>query len=194
MGYRGRPGISPVAATLLATHLLRPGDLTLDLGCGDGTEALALASRGVPTVGVDWYGVSRAQEEARLLGLEPMTWFLRASLTHLSRLFEPATFDAAIDMLAYNNLLARQGWKGADRYVREVARVLRPGALYTIAWREDPIRRDIGPDELDRALPYSFFDLFDAGEPVFTHLPTRPTRAGDRGYASVGLVVAWRRG
>lgn len=192
MPYRGRPGLSPISATLLASGLLRAGDLTLDLGCGDGTETLALAARGVPTVGVDWFGVSRAQEEARRRGLEPMTWFLRASLLRLSSTFDAGSFDAAIDMLAYNNVLARQGWRAAARYVQEVARVLRPGGLYAIAWREDPRAADMGPASLDGALPDALFERFDVGEPMFTHLPTRPTDARDRGYASVGLVVARR--
>lgn len=193
MSYRGRPGLSPIAATLLATGELRPGDLTLDVGCGDGTEAMALALRGVPTVAIDWYGVARAREEAERRGLGAMTLFERVSAMRLSRSFRPGTFDAAIDMLVYNNITARHGWAAGERYLAEVAKVLRPGGLFAMAWRVEPRWRDRAPEDLDRELPTRFFQEFDASEPVFTHLPTRPTDARDRGYASVGLVVARRR-
>ena len=193
MGYRGRPGLSPISATLLATGLLSPGDLALDIGCGDGTETMALAARGVPTVGVDWSGIGKARDEARRRGLEAMTLFERVSALGLSRTFEGATFDAAIDMLVYNNIIARKGWKAGARYVEEVARVLKPRGLYSIAWRAPPHWRDRSSADLDRELPRALFDHFDAGECVLTHLPTRPTHARDRGYATVGLVVARRR-
>ena len=193
MGYRGRPGLSPITATLLSTGALGPGDLTLDVGCGDGTEAMALAARGVPTVGVDWYGISRAQEEARRRGLEAMTFFHRASALHLSSAFAPATFDAALDMLVYNNVVARHGWPAGGRYLAEVARVLRPDGLFAMAWRVQPHWRDRASGQLDRELPRAFFRDFDVGETVLTHLPTRRVDSKDRGYATVGLVTARRR-
>ncbi|HET6406018.1 MAG TPA: class I SAM-dependent methyltransferase [Candidatus Thermoplasmatota archaeon] len=193
MSYRGRPGLSPVSATLLASGLLGPGDLTLDVGCGDGTEALALAVRGVPVVGVDWYGIERARAEARRRGLDATALFLRVSALGLSRAFAPATFDAALDTLVYNNIVARKGWKAAGRYVEEVAQVLRPGGLFAMAWRVAPYWAERSSAQLDRELPRAFFRFFDAGESVLTHLPTRSVDARDRGYATVGLVISRRR-
>ena len=193
MAYRGRPGLSPVSATLLATGLLGPGDLTLDVGCGDGTEALALASRGVPVVGVDWYGVERARDEARRRGLELTTRFERVSALRLAHAFEPGTFDAALDLLVYNNVVARKGWAAGARYLEGLARVLRPGALFAMAWRVSPHWRDRPARELERELPRSLFRDFDVGDVALTHLPTRAEDARDRGYATVGLVVGRRR-
>lgn len=193
MGYRGRPGLSPVTATLVALGELQEGDLTLDIGCGDGTETLALAARGVPTVGVDWYGIAEAQERARRETLERQAMFARVSAFRLSGAFAPATFDAALDTLVYNNIVARHGWKAGERYLAEVAKVLRPNGLFAMAWRVEPRTLDRGPDDLDRELPRRFFRDFDAGPTVFTHLPTRPAGARDRGFASIGLVVARRR-
>lgn len=194
MGYRGRPGLSPISATLLATGLIEPGDLTLDIGCGDGTESMALASRGVPTVGVDWFGIDHVRVAARRRGVEPMTMFERVSALRLSRAFAPRTFDAALDMLVYNNIVARKGWAAGGRYVEEVARVLKPDGLFAMAWRVQPHWRDRASTQLDRELPRAFFRLFDAGDCVLTHLPTRPVDSRDRGFATVGLVVARRRG
>lgn len=193
MGYRGRPGLSPISATLLATGLIEPGDLALDIGCGDGTETMALAARGVPTVGVDWFGVDKVREEARRRGLDAMTLFERVSALHLSRTFAPATFDAAIDMLLYNNIVARKGWAAGGRYVEEVARVLRPDGFFAMAWRVQPHWSARSSEQLDRELPRSFFKHFEAGDCLLTHLPTRPANSRDRGYATVGLVIARRR-
>lgn len=193
VSYRGRPGLSPISATLLATGLLGPGDLTLDIGCGDGTESMALARRGVPTVGIDWFGIEKVREEARRRGLDAMTMFERVSALRLSSAFAPSTFDAAIDMLCYNNIVARKGWAAGGRYVAEVARVLKPRGFYALAWRVQPHWSERASDQLDRELPRSLFDHFDAGDCVLTHLPTRPADARDRGYATVGLVVARRR-
>lgn len=167
--------------------------LTLDVGCGDGTEAMALAARGVPTIGIDWSGIGKVREEARRRGLDAMTLFERASALRLSRVFAPATFDAAVDMLVYNNIVARKGWVAGDRYVEEVARVLRPDGLFAMAWRVQPRWHERASAQLARELPRTLFRLFDVGERVLTQLPTRRSGARDRGYATVGLVVARRR-
>jgi ubiquinone/menaquinone biosynthesis C-methylase UbiE len=178
-----------VTATLVALGDLRPGDLALDVGCGDGTESISLARLGIPTVGIDSGSVAKARERAEKAGVAPMTTFLRASALSLSRTFEPATFDAVIDVLLYNNLALRE----ESRYVEEVARVLRPGGLYVGQWRVGPHREHVPREELADHLPPAFTRLFDAALPVHTRIPARRQSARGPDHAAVGIVVGWKR-
>lgn len=52
--YRGRPGASPVVAALYSSGVIRADHAVLDVGCGRGTDAVALAQWGVRDVcGID---------------------------------------------------------------------------------------------------------------------------------------------
>lgn len=61
----------PNAAVVEHLAELPPGGIALDVGCGEGGDALWLASRGWDVVGVDWAGVAldRARERAASAGL-----------------------------------------------------------------------------------------------------------------------------
>lgn len=68
----------------------------LDLGCGEGADALWLAAGGWAVVGVDWAGVAldRAREAARAAGLD--AHFVEGDVTDstfLAGLSETGTFD-----------------------------------------------------------------------------------------------------
>jgi len=93
------------------------GARILDVGCGLGTEAAALAAMGSPTVGIDLS--LEALRRAQAAHTQP--WFVRADATRLP--FADGTFDAAIDRGCFH-YLSRDG---RGRYGRELRRVVRPG-------------------------------------------------------------------
>lgn len=77
---------------LVATLGLRPGDRVLDVGCGPGRHCLALAERGIETVGVD---ISADFLAAAAVGAAPGGW-VRADARELP--FNAGAFDAAISI------------------------------------------------------------------------------------------------
>jgi SAM-dependent methyltransferase len=102
----------------LASPFAAPGD-ALDLGCGGGQASLRLAARGYRVVGVDF--APSAIELARRNA--PALAFIVGDCLALE--LPAARFDLAVDNHALHCLI------GADRarFLREVARVLRPGGL-----------------------------------------------------------------
>jgi SAM-dependent methyltransferase len=92
-----------------------PGRL-LDVGCGGGSHALAFAEDGWAVTGVD---VSEDQLElARRRGVD----VLQADATALP--FEDGSFDAAVSMWIHTDV------DDLASFLREVARVLRPGGPF----------------------------------------------------------------
>lgn len=80
----------------LVAHVPAPGGRALDLGCGEGADALWLASQGWDVVGVDWAGVAldRARRAAAESGLD--VHFVEGDATDeslLSSLSPTGTFD-----------------------------------------------------------------------------------------------------
>lgn len=115
-----REGEDPHAAVraFLASGLATPGD-AVDLGCGGGQVAIELAARGYRVVGVDF--APTAIELARRNA--PELTFVVGDCLALD--LPAASFDLAVDNHVLHCIL------GADRarFLREVARVLRPGGL-----------------------------------------------------------------
>ncbi|TYR65182.1 aminotransferase class I/II-fold pyridoxal phosphate-dependent enzyme [Streptomyces parvus] len=101
-----------------------PGRRVLDLGCGTGRHALALARRGFQVTGVDAsaWALRQAQSAAAATGV-PVRW-LRRDLLH-ERPWQVDEFDAIICVQSF-------GW-GTDpqqlRLLREARRALVPGGL-----------------------------------------------------------------
>ena len=102
----------------LASPLAVPGD-ALDLGCGGGQVSIKLAAHGYRVVGVDF--APTAVELARRNAPE-LTFAIGDCL---ALALPAASFDLAVDNHVLHCIL------GADRarFLREVARVLRPGGL-----------------------------------------------------------------
>jgi ubiquinone/menaquinone biosynthesis C-methylase UbiE len=98
-------------------ELLGAGDGALvDIGCGTGSYAAALAELGWTVTGVD---VSEDMlRRAREKGVETV----QADATTLP--FEDASFDAAVSVFTHTDV------DDFSAVVREVARVLRPGAPF----------------------------------------------------------------
>ena len=102
--------------------LVRPGR-ALVVGCGRGHDALALASRGFSVIALDWSPSAAREARARLTGEAGPPRVLRGDVRRLP--VATASVDHVVEHTCFCAL------DPADRplYVREVARVLRPGGL-----------------------------------------------------------------
>ncbi len=101
------------------------GDLVLDLSCGTGIYALALAQRGLRVVGADLSEpmLRLAQVKARQAGVRVA--FVRADGSALP--FRPGTFDLVTLILGLE--FAAEPVKTLE----EVRRILKPGAILVVA-------------------------------------------------------------
>jgi len=131
----------------------RPGR-ALDLGCGTGTNAIALARRGWRVTAVDFSvkAVRTAHRKARAAGVE--VEFRCADVTRLEGLGGP--FDYALDIGCLLGLRPEERL----RYAETVARLLRPGGDYMLyAWfprRVGRRIRGIAPEEVEALLGRHF--------------------------------------
>lgn len=168
--YVGRPGISPALAALVSAGLLCPDHRVLDVGCGRGTDLLALARLGFRRLeGLDHNAASlrvakRRERDARQgrqggQGRQATPWIAWhwATLDKLLE-FSPASFDWIVDTFLLNNL------READEaeYLRRLARLLPRGGGLLLhvkygarSWERDGRRGARSP-------------CFDAGAPVLT--------------------------
>jgi SAM-dependent methyltransferase len=122
---------------------LRPGQRVLDVGCGPGRHAYALAERGMEVVGVD---ISRRFVDIAAAGAPPGASFVRADARDLRC---DAEFDAAISLCqgAFGLAGGPAAPLDADGDVLAgIARALRPGgvaavsglsAYFQVRWLED---------------------------------------------------------
>jgi SAM-dependent methyltransferase len=109
---------------------LRPGMRVLDVGCGPGRHAHALAARGIEVVGVD---ISRRFVELATRDAPPGATFLRADARALAF---TAEFDAAISLC--QGAFGLAGGPGAPldgdgEVLAGIARALRPGGLAAVS-------------------------------------------------------------
>ncbi|MHB8878778.1 MAG: class I SAM-dependent methyltransferase [Myxococcaceae bacterium] len=191
MSYRGRPSASPVVAGLFAAGLIGRRHRVLDVGCGDGTDCLALASWGVRRVaGLDSEAerLSIASRRARALGFA-VDWHL-GSITRLHPCFTEGQFDVVIDSLCWNNISADFP-HATPAYVRQVWRVLTPGGLFVLQARHagHPLEIDAARD----VLPPTFLAHFVMSPAVTTHLPELRRTAHGRAFAEVQVSIGRRR-
>ena len=109
---------------------LRAGQRLLDVGCGPGRHAHALARRGIEVVGVD---ISQRFVDLAAADAPPGATFVRADAREL--VFD-AEFDAAISLCqgAFGLAGAPAAPLGGDADVlRSIARALRPGGLAAVS-------------------------------------------------------------
>jgi SAM-dependent methyltransferase len=114
-----------LAEQLIAFAGVAAGDAVLDLGCGTGSLALALAGRGEPRriLGVD-IAPAYIDYAARRSGDQRLA-FRRGDATALD--LADASFDRSFSLLALNFMAA------PERALAELARVTRPGGTVAAA-------------------------------------------------------------
>ena len=145
--YLRRPpwdsGISPPELKeFIATH--DPGR-ALDIGCGTGTNVIALAQAGWQVTGIDFapQAVKKARSKVRRAGLSAD---LRVGdATQLKGIAGP--FDLALDIGCFHGL-----GLGQANYLAALERVLAPGGFWLMYGFFTPERTGPGPVPADLAL------------------------------------------
>lgn len=163
--------VPPELHELLDSGQLRPPGVTLDLGCGTGTNVIHLAQRGFTAFGVDvvWLALARAQAKAAAAGVA--AYFCQGDVADLGFLPVQAVF--ALDMGCLHSL------SPADRarYARSLAQRMVPGGLYLLyGFDADPAAEEgaagFAPGEVARRFA-----------PWFRLRWHRPSLQGDRPVA-----------
>lgn len=127
----GRLGYSNEVYTTLAGFGMAPHQKVLDVGCGTGLACAPLIENGFNVTGVDISATMLDRARAHF----PDAHFVQAPAEDLP--FQQQQFDAAISAQAFHHF---------DRTaaMREVFRVLRPGAVVAIWWKhlmsDDPVK------------------------------------------------------
>ena len=132
--YRAPPwdtGIAPPELLeFIANH---PPGSALDLGCGTGTNAIALAKHGWQVIGVDFArrAISTAKQKARRAGVDVD---LRVGdVTNLNNVTGP--FDLILDIGCFHSLSV----EARQRYAANLRRLLSPdGTFLMYAFFKDP--------------------------------------------------------
>jgi SAM-dependent methyltransferase len=197
MMFDGRPSASPVLAGLFLSGVIKRKDAVVDLGCGDGTDCFAMAAWGVRSVdGLDQEEDNHLRAGRRLaafkgrhgptaLGLDRITFHL-GSATRFHECLGEEQFDVVIDTLLWNNIAALAP-HATPGYVRQAARLLRPGGLLVLHVREDIHPLEVIPSRKD--LPPSFHRFFSMSDGVSTHIAEFKARSNLRVQAHAGVAV-----
>jgi SAM-dependent methyltransferase len=107
---------------------LPPSGPVLDVGCGSGDHAIALARRGLTVVGVDIVQEAITQARAKAAALPPA---LAARLEfHVSDALRPAQLGRQFGTVVDAGFLHLFEPEVADRFVAELAASLSPGGRY----------------------------------------------------------------
>ncbi len=127
--YSFTKGTENEVAFLVEVLGLKPGDRVLDVGCGPGRHAHALARRGIEVVGVD---IAERFIELATAEAPPGATFVRMDARELAWEDE---FDAAISLCqGAFGLLAGGGGDDEDSDVLAgMARALRPGGVLAVS-------------------------------------------------------------
>jgi cyclopropane fatty-acyl-phospholipid synthase-like methyltransferase len=143
----GRP--QPAVVRLLEAGAFGPpGSKVLDAGCGTGENALLLASRGHPVVGIDIAAEAIARARARAAEMAPR----RAPTLLVGDALDAPTvaalgpFDAALDVGLFHSLAEDE----LPRYVASLTAAVRPGGhAFLLCWSDrNPFGR--GPRRVAR--------------------------------------------
>ena len=130
---------SPLLVRAVRERWLTTSRRVLDVGCGAGTNVLWLAQRGFRAFGVDIApgAIAAARSRGEAAGVRAS--FQVGEATRLP--FPRAHFGATIDFGCFHSLPLRL----RARYAAEIARVLRPGDTFVLAWIGREETRSYGP-------------------------------------------------
>lgn len=125
-----------------------PSARILDAGCGTGENALLLAARGHPVVGVDiaWEAIQRARARAVERGVEPAPVFVVGDALATPTAGAEGQFDVALDVGLFHALGDDEG----PRYATSLAAAVRPGGRAFIVCWSDRNPFGIGPRRVTR--------------------------------------------
>ncbi len=149
--YLGKPpwdsGISP--PELLEFIAQHPAGRAIDLGCGTGTNSIALAQSGWEVIGVDvaLIALHKARKKAKAAGVQ-----VRFKLSDASQLSGiEGRFDFALDMGCFHNLGERKA-----NYLARLDDILAPRGywlLYAHLYPPDgrPANHGVSPADLETA-------------------------------------------
>ncbi len=161
--YSARP--SPWLVRVVRQQRFRPRTSILDVGCGTGSNVLWLARRGYSASGVDVAptAIATARDRARRAGVDVDLRVASADALPFGR----ERFDGAVDNGCFHSLPIRQ----RAPYVRELVRVLRPGAPLLLTWIPREVRTSLGPPHRP-----SLGEVVSAFEPgfVFSEMSWHP--------------------
>jgi ubiquinone/menaquinone biosynthesis C-methylase UbiE len=169
---------------------LPPGASILDLACGQGRHAIALARLGYPVTGIDLSPVllARARAAAETAGVE-VTW-VEGDMRSLPWQGE---FDTVVNLTTAFGYFSDGENEGV---LREVAKVLKPGGQFLIeTMHRDYIVREYQQHdwyETDDGLLVWTLRLFDAIKGRTTVVERYRTEDGDEGerYHSIRVYTA----
>jgi SAM-dependent methyltransferase len=163
--------VPPELHELLDSGQLKPPGVTLDLGCGTGTNVNYLSSLGFQAYGVDlaWLAVATARTKARDQGLPAR--FCVGNVADLGFLDLQASF--ALDMGCLHSLSP----DNRDRYARSLAERMLAGGLYLLYGFDQETCLDSGPAGfLEGEIARRF-------APHFRQVWRRPSLQGDKPVA-----------
>lgn len=134
--YSGKRQMSRVIIEGVADRVVLPeGGLGLDIGCGSGALAIAVARRNPhgSVTGIDRWGVeyssfskSLCEDNARAEGVSERTVFAQGDATSLD--FPDGTFDAVTSNYVYHNIPSRD----RQAILLETLRVLKKGGTFVL--------------------------------------------------------------
>lgn len=143
--------VSPVLQQLVIDQVIPRGSDVVDLACGPGVHATFLARHGMNVTGIDRSAAAldRARKLATFYSCD--VTFIEGDILRVP--LPDACADVVHDSFVYHNV--RPEARGA--YIREAARLLRPGGLVVLVGFSDKMTRGSGPIRLtsdDVALPW----------------------------------------
>ncbi len=162
-------GEDPIGAGERGLRLLGElrGKRVLDLGCGNGSDAITLARHGAIVIALDGADAGLAHARARAEREEVKVEWRKGDLADLAFL-RAESIDAAFSAFAVSEV------EDVSRLFRQVQRVLKPSGPFVFSY-EHPMALCVGPTgTIDR----SYFetgpiDRERDGEPVWVHARDR---------------------